>query len=170
MKKACFLLAGLAVVFFASAQAGEIRVPNRLATAKVGEWASYSLPSGYIQKQSVISRTGEGPSASVVVRIENIYQGQLVNSHEIVKEAGDPYHMPEIPTNDGSVKFSRKTITVKGKPIDTMVIEMEEEDEGDDDDDEEVKWYISAEIPVFGIVRQEMDDDIVYDLVDYGTN
>lgn len=170
MNKIRILLAG--VVFFGMAivAAGEAGVPNRIATAQVGEWATYRIPNGYTQKLTVVNREGEGPSAVVTVLVENFYDGELVDSSEIVQEAGEPMN-PITPPEDPnvSIKVEMKDVTVKGKTIRATVVKVEREGEGDDDD-EDVKWYLSNEVPVFGLIKQDADDDMEYELLDFGTN
>ncbi len=164
---ALLLVLGLA----AAAAAGETGVPNRLATAKVGEWATYRLPDGYTQKQTVIARTGTGPEAMVTIRIENIYDGQVVTTAEVQEQAGTPITAPQVPDQVGvKLEIKKENVQVKGRNIVATVLDMERDDDnGDDDgDDEETKWYLSAEIPVFGIIKQKVDDDVVFELVDFG--
>lgn len=166
MKNARFLTA--AVFLCASAvMAGELSVPNRLAVAKPGEWATYAVSNGYIQKQTVVSRSGEGPEASVTVKIENIFEGRTVTETEVVEEAGSPMREVERPPAGSGVSVEAKIIdmNVKGRTIPVTVLEFEYDDE---DDDGEMKWFLSAEVPVYGIVRQETDDVVEFELLDYG--
>ncbi len=161
------LAAALAVALAASAApAAESGVPNRLSSAKVGEWATYRLPDGYIQKQTVIRRDGTGPEALVTIRIENIYNGSVVNSVETQEQAGPAVTPPQVPDQPGmQIEITVKNVSVKGRNIAATVLEIEN-DNGDDD--EETKWYLSADIPVFGIIRQEVDDKVVFELIDFG--
>lgn len=142
-------------------------VPNRLATAKVGEWASFRMPNGYTQKQTVTAREGEGPEAMVTVRIEDIYENEVVNTREISTPAGEPMAVPQIPDDPAlSVDIDRKTAVVKGRSIAATVIEIEKDYE--DDDDEESEWWISAEIPVFGLIKKVVDDEVEFEIIDFG--
>lgn len=169
MNKARLFLAVAAMIGLGAVLAGE-SVPNRLATAKVGEWASYKFPYGYTQKQTVINRTGDGPEAEVTVRIEDIYENEVVKTREMTQPAGEPMTQPQIPENLGfaiSIEIEKRNATVKGKTILATVIEVEK-DYDDDDDDEESEWWVSAEIPVFGLIKKVTDDEIVFEIVDYG--
>ncbi len=135
-------------------------VPNRLATAQVGEWASYQLQSGYIQKHTVTKRDGSGPDAMVTVLVENYYDDELVDSREITQEAGEPMHLAEAP--EGSeIDVDIETMTILGRSMQVWSIEI------DYDDDKDVEWYISPDVPVFGLIKQESDRGEDYVLVDY---
>lgn len=78
-------LVGLVVTLTAFSHAGEtILVPNRLALAKVGEWATYRIPDGFIQKHTVVERVGEGRKAQLKIRVDSILDGEVVDSTEMV--------------------------------------------------------------------------------------
>lgn len=159
-----------AILCFSVVVAADFEIPNRISVAKVGEWATYTMPNDYVQKQTVVSRTGNGQDDTVVVKIENIYQGQVITTAEVVEPAGKPLREVNRPEAGSGIEVDVKNTTmhVKGKSIPVTVIEVEYDE--DDDDDYEVKWYLSAEVPVFGIVRQETDGDVEYELLDFGTN
>ena len=168
MQKAILFLAALCLGA-SLAVAGEIGVPNRLAVAKVGEWASYRVPNGYTQKLTVVAREGDGPSATVTVRVDNIYDSQVVNSSEIVRDAGEPIEAPRVPGNNvESVEIETRTMTVLNRQLLVTIVDIEY-DNGDDDDDD-VEWYLSGDIPVFGIIKQVTDDNTPFELVEYGDN
>ena len=168
MRKVLLTLAALALTACCSqAVAGETGVPNRLAVAKVGEWASYNVPNGYIQKLTVVKREGEGSEALVTVRVDNIYDGQLVNSTEFTRDAGEPFEQPRVEMGPGvKVDIDTERKTVKGKSIEVTVVEIEYD--YDDDEDEDIEWHVSAEIPVFGILKRVENDETVFELVDFG--
>lgn len=151
--------------------AGETGIPNRLATAKIGEWATYRLPNGYLQKLTVIKRDGEGPEAMVTVRVENIYDNEVVNTIEFARDAGNPMEPPRVEDDPAvSWEITTRNVTVNGKAIVATVVEIEYEYDDDDIDDEEVEWYMSADIPVFGLIKKVDDDDVTFELVEYGEN
>lgn len=169
MRKTLILMAAV-LAMGAAAMAADVLVPNRLATAKVGEWASYKVPNGYTQKLTVIKREGEGSSALVTVRVDNIYEGELVESTEFTRDAGEPMEPPRVPDEPGiEVEITTRTATIKGKSVSAVVVEIEYDDDYFDDDDiEDVEWWVSADIPVFGIIRQEVDDDVMFEIIDFG--
>lgn len=174
MLKKSLLVAALALALgIGAAAAGEQNVPNRLATAKIGEWATYRIPNGYQQKLTVIKRDGDGPEAQVTVRVDNIYNNEVVNTVEFARDAGNPAEPPRIEFGEGvevEVDVGNKLVSVKGRNIEATVVEIDYEYGDDDIDDEEVKWYVSAEIPVFGIIKKEENDVVSFELVDYGEN
>ena len=166
MNKARLFVALAAVIGIGSAMALEA-VPNRLATAKAGEWASYGFPNGYTQKQTVISREGDGAEAMVTVRIEDIYENEVVQTREISRPAGEPMTEPEIPDDPNiSVDIRQDNTEVKGKTLAATVIVVDKD--YDDEDDERSEWWISSEIPVFGIIKVVADGETRFEIVDFG--
>lgn len=166
MKKSTFAAsAALLVALLATslAAAGE-SYPNPLFDAQPGEWAVYSIPGGYTQKQTVISREGAGAEALVKIRIENIYNDAVVTSQEIVEQAGDPTTLLPPPPPGQSMTVVNDSIAIKGvaTPVSALLIR-------DADGDESI-WYVSRDIPVHGLVRQEIDGVVEYDLIDFGAN
>lgn len=170
MKKARFILALCVVAGVAAtalAQEDANLIPNRLSFAKVGEWASYSLPNGYIQKLTVVKRFGEGPLALVTVQVDNIYGGKVVDSKQITQEAGDPFTSPGTPPDDGVIVSVRNDlITLKGRQEVAGVVEITK-DMGTEDQSL-VEWWTNAEIPVFGIFKKVDDGAIAWQLADWG--
>lgn len=169
MKQAMLLWAGVLLLWgSAVGMAGQApMIPNSLHDAKVGEWALYKTPNGYEQKHTVVKVDGRGPNASVVVRIDSIYKGEVVQSVEVHHEAGEPTHpfvMPDGAAPTGKIEIENKTVSVKGKPVRATVVEV------DNDDNDEMKWVLSDAIPVFGLIKQEADDENEYELIDYGEN
>lgn len=170
MKKARFFLAvcvclGLAAVM---AEDNGILVPNRLANAKVGEWASYRLPDGYIQKLTVAKRLGSGPEALVTVKIENIYDGEVVTVHEITQEAGESPTAPRIPAEEGmTVSVRKDSATVKDKTYPVTIVQLDRYT-GDEEDDRSTEWWSTPDIPVFGIIKRVEDGELQWEIEDWG--
>lgn len=166
--KARYVLVAIALLFGAStALTADATVPNRLAKAKVGEWALYRMTEGYTQKQTVAAKNGDGPEAMLTIRVENIYDGQVVNTAEIQEKAGLPLMPPQVPEDENvKITIEKKDATVKGKTIPATVIVIDA-NHGTENDDE-ANWYISDEIPVFGIIKQEVDGEAVFEVIDYG--
>lgn len=170
MKKARFFLAVCVCLGLAVAMAGEseILVPNRLANAKVGEWASYRLPSGYIQKLTVAKRAGTGPEALVTVKIENIYDGEVVNVHEVTQEAGESPTPPRIPAEEGmTVSVRKDNANVKGKAYPVTIVQIDRF-YGDDEDNRSTEWWTTPDIPVFGIIKRVEDGELQWEIEDWG--
>lgn len=143
-------------------------VPNRLSFAKVGEWVSYSLPSGYTQKLTVMKRDGDGDTAMVTVRVENIYEGEVTESREITHEAGEPYSAPQVPQRQGvTVALRQETADMKGRPVAVSVVEINTY-APDPDERKSVEYWITSDVPVFGILKKVEDGEIEWELADWG--
>lgn len=169
MKMARFIAALCVVAGLAAAVPAEDinLIPNRLSFAKVGEWASYKLPSGYIQKLTVSKRSGEGSDALVTVLVENIYDGNLVEAKEITENAGDAFTSPRVPTDPGVfVAVRNETVSYKGKNYVVSIVEFNR-DLGTEDQDV-TEWWSNSEIPVFGIVKKVENGEIAWELSDWG--
>lgn len=161
-------LALVLVAGFAMA-ADEVTVPNRLSTSKVGEWAVYKVPNDYLQKLTVVSREGEGAAAMVTVRVDDIYDGEVVSSKDVTLEAGEPDSPPRIPDTPGlSVSVDTDDVTVKDQALKATVIKVEKKsDAGEDDSVSE--WWVANEVPVFGIVKKSLDGEVVFELQEFGS-
>ena len=168
MMKARIFLALFAVMGMTAAMAQDgVLVPNRLATAKIGEWASYKLPDGYIQKLTVAGREGSGELAMVTVRIENIYDGEVVTAHEITQEAGEALTEPRIPEEQGvTVSVRRDTAEAAGKSWPATIVQIDR-NRGEDDDGS-VEWWVTADIPVFGIIQKVDEGRVMWVLDSWG--
>lgn len=169
MKKTRLFLAVCGVLGLTAAAMAQdgVLVPNRLAEAKVGEWASYRLPNDYTQKLTVTKRLGEGPDALVTVKIENIHGGEVVNAHEITQEAGEPMNPPRIPEQKGvTVSVRQDNAAVKGETIAATVVNVDRY--LGDEDDTKVEWWVAKEIPVFGIVKRVVDGETIFEIADWG--
>lgn len=171
MKKAfgmlalCFLVFGGAV---AAAQDGDL-IPNRLSCAEVGEWASYRLPGGYVQKLTVTGRSGQGDDALVTITVENIYDGKVVDTKEISHEAGPVMTTPSIPNVPGvTVAVRNELAKLKGKDIVAGVVEINKFLGVDDEDNTVTEWWTSCDVPVFGILKKVTDGDAEWELHQFG--
>lgn len=169
MKRYALLWVG-AALFLGSAvvMAGQAPiVPNSLHDAKVGEWTLYKTPNGYEQKHTVVKVDGRGPDATVVVRIDNIYNGEVVHSVEVHHEAGEarhPFVLPDGTSPQDRVSVSGKNVTLKGKTVPATDVKATGEEDGT------MEWTLSEDIPVFGLIRQSSDEGDEYELIDFGVN
>ncbi len=167
MKKAAFILASLLLAGLGYAAAMDT-VPNRISFATPGEWVSYRLPNGYIQKFTVTKRFGEGPDAMVEITVDNIYDGEIINTKKITHKAGDPFIVPEPPNKPGTVVALRdETVHLNGKLIPVSVVEILRYGETPDDSGS-TEWWSSAEIPVFGIIKKVEDGETQWELHKHG--
>ncbi len=151
-----------AILSASVAFAAEAKLPNPLHDAKPGEWALFEIPGGYTQKQTIVSRQGSGPEAEIKIRIDNIYNGEVVNSQEVTEVAGEEsFELPE-PESDVVLSVTEETIALKGKDVPVTVITATESDGS------ATSWYISPVVPVYGLVKQVADDEVEINLVDFG--
>ncbi len=163
MKRLAFCLMAL-IWCGLTAYAGEVEVeglPNSLADVEPGEWASYAVPNGYIQKHTVTKVEGSGPDALVVVRVENIYEDEVVNVVEVEYKAGEVDNPLDIPDQPGvSLNLRRDNIPFKGTRLPVVIMTINANGENSE-------WYLSPEVSVYGLVRQITDGKVVFDLLDY---
>ena len=170
MKKAIIVLA-LCFAAVAGAAAGQENgtVPNSLSDAKVGEWASYMLPGGYVQKLTVIKREGEGPYALVTVKIDNIYDGKVVESKEVTEEAGEAFSTPSTYNDEGvTVSVRNETVKIGGKQAAAGVVAINKWLGWDNEDNEVTEWWVSSDVPVFGIVKKLYNGEVEWELFKQG--
>lgn len=145
-------------------------VPNRLSYAKVGEWVDYSLPNGYTQKLTVTKRTDADAygTGMVTVRVENIYEGEVTESKEITQEAGEPYSAPQVPSTPGVTVALRQEIgDMKGRPVAVSVVEINTYSD-DPDETKSVEYWITPDVPVFGILKKVENGETEWELADWG--
>lgn len=162
------LVAGLFGAAYAEDDYNADLVPNRLSFAKVGEWASYSLPSGYTQKLTVTKRSGEGADAEVSIRVDNIWEGEVVDSREISEPAGDAFTAPRVPYEQGvTVALRQEVDTLKDNRVAVSVVEINTYSD-DPDEAGSVEYWITSDIPVFGILKKVEDGEVEWELADYG--
>ncbi|MCC8109318.1 MAG: hypothetical protein LIQ30_09815 [Planctomycetes bacterium] len=161
------LMMVFAVLAAASVATAADTVPNRLSYAKVGEWASYKLPSGYIQKLTVVDRSGDGPEAMVDVLVENIYDGEVIEAKRISHEAGEPMTSPETSATPGVlVAIRHDTAAVNGRTVPVTIVEVLKN--AAEEDRSSTEWWASGDVPVFGIVKKVEDGETVWELDGFG--
>ncbi len=170
MKKILFL-AGLLLAACPAVMAEDHNpdlIPNRLSFAKVGEWASYSLPNGYTQKLTVVGREPNPYGDQVTIKVENIYDGEVVTTQEITQDAGEAFTAPHVPYDQGvTVALRQEAVAVEGAPVAVSVVEMFHYDDDPEAATREEYW-ITSDIPVFGILRKVEDGEVEWELADYG--
>ncbi|MCD8351733.1 MAG: hypothetical protein LUC93_14085 [Planctomycetaceae bacterium] len=143
-------------------------IPNRLSFAKVGEWVSYSMPNDYTQKLTVVGRDGNPYGEQVTIKVENIYDGEVVTTREITQDAGEPFSAPRVPYDQGvTIALRQEAVAFKGAPLAVSVVEIFHYDEDPEAVTQEEYW-ISSDIPVFGILKKVEDGEVDWELADYG--
>lgn len=164
MRRTIFSLSALVFLcLFPLAVAGE-GLPNHLFGAKVGEWALFSVPGGYTQKQTIVGRQGSGADADVTIRVETSLNGNLIDSQEITELAGDATVPQPEPEPGTAVTVTAATLAVKGTNYPVTVVTTTERDGTVE------SWHVSPDIPVYGLVKQVVDGKTEVELVDFGWN
>lgn len=148
-----------------SADGGDpILLPNRLATAKVGEWVTYKIPEGFTQKHLVVERIGDGAKAQVKIRVDSILDGEVVDTIEMVEIAGEELtEMPDSLEDGVTVELARKNLQAAGKTIDGYTIEIFK------DGALYQTWEVAPSLPVYGLVGRTTNDggQTDFEIVDY---
>lgn len=161
---AALLLVGC-VAALPKVQGGEpVLLPNRLASAKVGEWVTYQIPDGFTQKHLVVERTGEGAKAQVKIHIDSILDGEVVDTTELVEIAGEEsVELPPIEEEGATVSLARKQFNVMGKTLDGYTIEVFKSGKLYQ------TWEVSPTLPVYGLVGRRTDDGGLtdFEIIDY---
>lgn len=165
MKKIFILTAILAITGGSRIWAGEeTLIPNRLATAKVGEWVSYGLPDGFVQKHTVVERSGDGAEAHLVIRIDNYKDGKIAGTSEIDEIAGEPMAPMPPARDEGAVATVRnEEVVVKGRKVEGLAIDVKKGPAL------LRTWYLSPEVPVYGLVKRvDSQGNTEFEAIDFG--
>lgn len=168
MRKAIFMFLALFTLAFAASAAEYNLVPNRLASAKPGEWATLGNLSdpGELVKVSVVDKVCENGEWVVVVKREHIdAEGKVVDTKER-RVRMSKYQDRLDKLDQRADRISRERMTINDRNITVYVVEWE-----DAENDREIKIWLSHDIPVGGFVRiWSSDPDFpTYEIVDYGT-
>ncbi|MCC8190108.1 MAG: hypothetical protein LIP77_05645 [Planctomycetes bacterium] len=139
-------------------------LPNRMAVSAVGEWVEFSLPDGYIQRHTVAERNGEGPEAEVIIRVDNIYDGEVVESSTVTETAGEPETAPPVPSDTSvTLRCYPDTFSIRGAEYEGVAVEVSR------DGEPYQIWYVSPDIPVYGLGKREnLNDDGSFEIAGFG--
>lgn len=157
MKK-FFLIAALALAAFvlvpASVKGGDpVLLPNRLASAKVGEWVTYRIPDGFTQRHLVVERSGDGAKALIKIRVDSILDGDVVDTTEMVEIAGDDLvEMPDPEEKGVTVSLARKDLIAVGKQVEGYTVEVFKNGELYQ------TWEVAPSLPVYGLLGRKTND------------
>ncbi len=139
----------LAVLMAMPAFGGETMLPNRLATAEVGEWVMYQLPGGFTQRHMVVERTGSGEDANITIKVDDILDGKVTQSHEVTEIAGKPMApMPQLKDPATTAVVREETVKVKDKSFKCVAVDIKK------GNDVMRTWYVSPDFPVYGLVKR----------------
>lgn len=160
------LMAGVLglMMFRISDTAGQIWIPNRLATAKVGEWVLYKIPDSFTQKHMIIDRIGHGPNAYLTIKIDTLKGRKIVNSREGCIMAGGPIDtIPYLKTEDRTIKLRYESATVKDKKIMLTTMEIIAQH-----GQLLQAWHMTNDLPVYGLFKlTDSDQKKNIELIDF---
>ncbi len=165
MKRIFVALALVGGLGMAAALAGEetAKIPNSLADAKVGEWVVYKLPEGFTQKHMVVERTGNGPDATITIRITDMLDGKVTNTREIEEVAGEAMAPMPPPKDEGATAAIREgDAEVRGKEVDAIIVDVKKGGAL------LRSWYLVPEIPVYGLFKRvDANGTVEFEAIDY---
>lgn len=143
--------------FTLSANAVELKLPNFLENAKVGQWLLYEMQQGMRMKQTVMDVTDD----EVVVSQEMIMNGQTM-AKQIVRLDKNPDQEGAVDVGGQRVvpKVSKGKITVKGNNMDCYIIEYTSQGQ-------KTISYMSGDIPINGVIKTEVNGNTLLMLIDY---
>lgn len=165
-----FVLCSLTMV----ARAGEmtsVMIPNGLYEAEAGDWVMFKMADGSKMKYSVVSRTGPGEAADITLRAETFDGDRMTASRRWVQKVGPNFMQPSVEgleENDKAKKnfsFNRRedTINFDGSKMGIQIIEVF------DGNNLIRTWYLSTEIPVFGVIKRVGRSKAAdFEVVDFG--
>ncbi len=129
--------------------AGETMLPNRLSSAEVGEWVLYRLPGGFTQRHIVVERTGNGEDANITIKVDDILDGKVTQTHEVTEIAGKPMApMPQLKDPGTTAVVREETIKVNDQSFKCTAVDIKK------GNDVLRTWYVSPDFPVYGLVKR----------------
>ncbi|MCC8189959.1 MAG: hypothetical protein LIP77_04870 [Planctomycetes bacterium] len=163
MLKRMLIFAAVVVAVVSLAPAADFtQLPQPLDNAKVGQWVSYTVMGGSEQKQSITGIEGSGDEMTIIMTIESIMGGHVLQSQEMPVNLAEAKEMEQaLRADNPDVVIREETVTVNGKSYDALVVEV-------DTPNGTTKTYMSHEIPVTGLLKAEMGDMVMMELSGYG--
>lgn len=144
------------------------KIPDVTKNAKAGQWVSYKNEMAGMgvmeQKQTITAVEGDGEDKVITIKTEMSMGGQSMPAQEQkIPLKGAKEAQMEAWKNNPGVKVSETKVTANGKEYDAVLIEYA--DQGG-----ETKLYMSAKVPVTGIIKLEVGGmpGPVMELADFG--
>lgn len=144
-------IAVVAVVVGAFSAAAIAEEKNPLEKAKVGQWAKYKMQNDMEMKQSIVKVEGR----KVTIKNEMWMKGTALPANETVVDLDKKAEGGE--KKGDAPKVENATIEINGKKLNCKVITTNN-----------VKTWTSDEIPIYGLVKSEMDGKPTMELVGWG--
>lgn len=174
MLKKCLSLVLLLSFVAAAAAAEDFYVPNPLGDSVLGDWVLYQTSDDGHQRQkmTVVKIEGEDDDMQITVQFDNFVQGKLANSGKSVHTVKDFSNEMSSDDKPGvTISLRAEEVMVKNKPIICTVVTVtpdEEDDEEGGDASGYREWFLSDDVPVYGVVRQNEDGETKSRLIDFG--
>lgn len=146
-----------------------VMIPNGLYEAESGDWVMFKMADGSKQKFSVVSKAGTGENADVTIRCETFDGDRMVTSRRWVQKVGKNFMQPPPEEKDEEqlkkYTFNRRedTINFDGSKMGIQIVEVYKSGRL-------VRtWYLSTEIPVFGVIKRlGANKSTDFEVVDFG--
>lgn len=164
MLKKCLVIAAFAFTACFVAQAADFsKVPDATKNMKVGQWVTYKIMGGMEQKQSVTAIEGEGDDRIITLKMETMMNGQALSTNEQKINLKDSKAQEAKAREENpNVEITEETVTVAGKTFNAVVLSAKMEGV-------ESKTYMSADVPVTGLIKMEVSGmGTMMELVDFG--
>lgn len=142
----------------------KIYIPNGLAHAEIGDWILFKMVDGTTQKHAIVEREGEGPTAEIVIRIENIVNDQPSSARRIRQAVGEEFVEPPVPEGEKHTYERRKeTVMFEDSALEITIIDVF------NNDSLERTWYLSSELPVYGVIKKVLASGASeFEVIDFG--
>lgn len=173
-----FLSAMLAVAFAAVLAFGgdmlSVLIPNGLWDAAPNDWIIFKMRDGSRVRHSVLSRTGQSKDADITLRSEVLDGERVVSSRRWVQKVGEQFVEPPVEgefSDSATVDRSQYTFTRREDAINfdgsEMTIQVVEVYKADN---LLRTWYLSAEMPVYGVIKRTSGTSRTsdFEVVDFG--
>ncbi len=144
----------------------KVTIPNGLATAVTGDWVEFRLRDGRNQRVSILDREGSSPDGKVSIRTEHYLDGKILDSRRVSQAIGEEFVEPPA-ERDGEKgdSFGRRrgTAIIQGGEAEVSIIDVYKGDRL------LRTWYLSPEIPVYGVLKLVRGDGTSeFEVVDFG--
>ncbi len=158
---AAILLAG---ALSAAETLAEVRIPNGLAHAQIGDWILFKMADGTLQKHSIIERTGAAPDGEIVVHIETMVNNQPQDARRFRQAIGEELVKPPVPAGQThTYRRRQESIIFEGTALDITILDVL------NNGALERTWYLSAELPVYGVIKKTFaNGSSEFEVVDFG--
>ena len=173
-----FLAAGMVACVAATAWcAGDmlsVLIPNGLWGAAVNDWVIFKMRDGTRVRHSVLTRTGQTKDSDITIRSEVLDGERVVSSRRWVQKIGEEFVEPPVEGefyDNGTVDRSQYSFTRREESIEfdgsRMPIQVVEVFKGDT---LQRTWYLSTELPVYGVIKRTSGSDRSsdFEVVDFG--